>query len=205
MLQFAISKVVSNWEFTGAWANAKPHVLPCNVSQFVREAQDIAQRRNPGVEANVDLLTIPPPTSAKRTEFDDKKPAAPPPLWFTASLLGLKNIQKVKRDGGRHLEYCAHKMSANRRDYQNVPADDVEDDDDLIDPDDGMLHPPPRRLQSPNPMFYSQGLTTQPSPSRPQHLRRPPLHHRLLPTTRNTLLLLPRRPSIRQHRLRTIP
>ncbi|KAK4145831.1 uncharacterized protein C8A04DRAFT_26310 [Dichotomopilus funicola] len=31
-------------------------------------------------------------------------------------------------------------MSANRRDYQNVPADDVEDDDDLIDPDDADLN-----------------------------------------------------------------
>lgn len=31
--------------------------------------------------------------------------------------------------------------SSNRRDYQNVPSADLENDDDLIDPDDGMFPP----------------------------------------------------------------
>lgn len=31
-------------------------------------------------------------------------------------------------------------MASTRRDYTNVPAVDLDDDDDLIDPDDGMSH-----------------------------------------------------------------
>lgn len=31
--------------------------------------------------------------------------------------------------------------ASNRRDYQNVPSADLEDDDDLIDPDDGTAAP----------------------------------------------------------------